>query len=65
MEFKEGAVVFSSDDKKVGHIRRVVIDPKTEEVTHLVIEKGFLFVEDRVIPIEEVQAQSTTWLNDK
>jgi len=54
MEFKEGAVVISSDGKKVGHIRRVVIDPQTEEVTHLVIEKGFLFIEDRVIPIDEV-----------
>ncbi len=54
MEFKEGAAVISSDGKKVGHIRRVVIDPQTEEVTHLVIEKGFLFIEDRVIPIEKV-----------
>jgi uncharacterized protein YrrD len=54
MEFREGAVVISSDGKKVGHIRRVVIDPQTEEVTHLVIEKGFLFIEDRVIPIEKV-----------
>jgi len=51
MKFKQGANVFTSDDQKVGEIDRVVIDPKTDEVTHVVVEKGFLLPIDKVVPI--------------
>lgn len=49
MNFKENAEVFTQDMNKIGHLNRVVVDPATEEVTHLVVEKGFLFTEDRVV----------------
>lgn len=52
LQFKAGAEVFSADDEKVGSIRRVVIDPQTREVTHVVVEKGILFTEDKVIPVD-------------
>lgn len=51
MKFKEGANVYTAEGEQVGEIVRVVIDPRTNEVTHLVVEKGFLFVTDRVVPI--------------
>jgi uncharacterized protein YrrD len=51
MKFKEGASVYTAEGEQVGEIVRVVIDPRTNEVTHLVVEKGFLFVTDRVVPI--------------
>jgi len=51
MQFKRGADVFTSDGEKVGEIERVVIDPKTDEVTHVVVEKGFLLTVDKVVPI--------------
>ena len=41
MPFSHGASVFSTQGKEVGRIDRVMIDPKTKKVTHIVIRKGF------------------------
>jgi len=54
MRIKEGATVYSAQGDKVGKVDRVVIDPNSKEVTHLVIRKGFLLVEDKVLPISLV-----------
>lgn len=54
MEFKEGATVYSSDDKNAGNVHQVVIDPETNEVTHIVILRGLIFKDDKVIPVENV-----------
>ena len=51
MQFKKGAEVFSSEGEKVGTLDRVVIDPRTREVSSLVVGKGILFRTDKVIPI--------------
>lgn len=51
MEFKEGSDVFTSSGKQVGKINRFVIDPGTNEVTHIVVQKGWLLPEDKVIPM--------------
>ncbi|MCL4248893.1 MAG: PRC-barrel domain-containing protein [Anaerolineae bacterium] len=58
MEFKQGTPVKTADGKTVGHIRRFVIDPNSNEITDLVVEKGFLFTEDRVVPVKAI-ASST------
>jgi uncharacterized protein YrrD len=50
MQFNIGAKVFTADGEQVGSIDRVVIQPHTKEVTHLVVQKGLLFTEDKVIP---------------
>ena len=52
MEFKEDTSVYSADGKEIGRIDRVVIDPNTKEVTHVVVRKGLLFVEDKVLPVD-------------
>lgn len=52
MLFKKGVDVFSSDDEKIGTLDRVVIDPKTKEVTHIIVREGFLFTEDKVVPMD-------------
>ena len=52
MQFVQGAGVYTADDQQVGHVDRVVIDPKTLEVTHIVVQKGFLFTEDKVVPLD-------------
>ena len=52
MQFKANETVISTDGDKVGEIDRVVIDPKTDAVTHIVIRKGFLFTEDKVVPVD-------------
>ena len=38
MKFKENAEVLTSTGDMVGRIDRVVIDPKSNEVTHLVVK---------------------------
>jgi uncharacterized protein YrrD len=56
MEFKEGASVYSTEGKEVGKIDRVVINPKTKQITHIVIRKGFIFTRDKVVPIDAIIA---------
>jgi uncharacterized protein YrrD len=60
MLFKEGAPVYTANGKEAGRVDRVVINPATKEVTHLVVRKGFLFTEDKVVPIELVESASET-----
>jgi uncharacterized protein YrrD len=55
MEIKEGANVVTANGDKVGSVDRVVIDPGTKQVTHLVVRKGLLFTEDKVLPLEYVE----------
>jgi uncharacterized protein YrrD len=51
MQFKQGVRVYTSNNQTVGMVDRVVIDPLTKEVSHIVVRKGNLFSEDKVIPI--------------
>lgn len=43
MRLIKGADIYSSEGEKLGTLERVIIDPKTKEVTQLVIGKGLLF----------------------
>jgi uncharacterized protein YrrD len=54
MQFTEGATVVTASGEKVGTIDRVVLDPGSKEVSHLVVKKGFLFSEDKVVPMSLV-----------
>jgi uncharacterized protein YrrD len=54
MQFKQGANVSTYDGKNVGNVDRVVLNPRTKEVTHLVVRKGFLFNEDKIVPLSLV-----------
>lgn len=54
MWLKEGADVVTAAGDKVGSVDRVVMNPVTKEITHLVVRRGFLFTEDRVVPMEMV-----------
>jgi sporulation protein YlmC with PRC-barrel domain len=56
MHFKYDAKVVDAEGKPAGHIDRVVLDPNTGTVTHLVVRKGLLLTEDRVVPIDLVAA---------
>jgi uncharacterized protein YrrD len=55
MEIKEGTRVYAADGREVGEINRFVVNPVSKKLTHVVIKKGALFPEDRVVPVE--------WLN--
>ena len=43
MLFKQGTDVFSSDNEKIGTLDRVVMDPRTKEISHIIVREGFLF----------------------
>jgi hypothetical protein len=51
---REGAKVFSADDKQVGDVERVLIAAGAERATHLVIGNGLLLKARRVVPVEWV-----------
>lgn len=51
MQFKKDAPVYTADGQQVGAIDRVVLDPQTNDVSHIVIRQGWLFAEDKVLPI--------------
>jgi uncharacterized protein YrrD len=55
MEFREGMSVVSSDGKTAGKLNRVVIDPGTKEVSHIVVQKGRLLPADKVVPIALIE----------
>lgn len=52
MEFVKGADVFNAAGEQVGTVSRVVIDAKTSDVTDLVVDRGALFKDEKVVPIE-------------
>ena len=52
--FRIGAPVFARDGR-TGHLDKVVIDPHTRRITHLIIHRGFLLTADRVVPVELVE----------
>lgn len=41
-------------DGRYGTLAKVVVDPHARRVTHMIVRKGWLLAEDRVIPIERV-----------
>lgn len=56
MKFKHGTHVYTSDERDAGTIDRVVVDPSTDEVRELIVRKGLLFTEDKVVPIHLVES---------
>ena len=48
------AEVFSSVGEKIGTLDRVVLDPETKKVSHIVVKQGILFSTNKVIPISYV-----------
>jgi uncharacterized protein YrrD len=58
MQLRKGTHVYTWDDQSVGRIERVVLDPTTKEVTHVVVREGFLFTEDKLLPIDKLMSAS-------
>jgi uncharacterized protein YrrD len=58
MNFVKGAEVFTATGEKIGTISRIVIDAKTRDVTDLVVERGALFRDEKVIPVGLVDLEN-------
>lgn len=54
MRLLKDAEIFSSVGEKIGTLDRVVLDPETKKVSHIVAKKGILFPSSKVIPISYV-----------
>lgn len=60
MQFTEGMPVYSPNGKKLGKVKRVVLDPQSREVTHIIVDQGSLLSSDsRVIPMEVVEMSTS------
>jgi uncharacterized protein YrrD len=57
MQLIKNADVFSAAGERIGTLDRVVLDPESKDVTHIVVEKGILFTTNKVIPIQSVNLQ--------
>lgn len=51
MNYVKGAEVFTATGEKIGTISRIVVDAKTREVTDLVLQRGALFRDEKVMPV--------------
>jgi len=62
---KEGARVFTADDKHVGNVDRVLADPSMERASHLIITQGLLVPEKKLILMSWVMmlGEDTVHLN--
>lgn len=55
MDFTQGERVKTADGEDLGTIERVILNPRTRDVTGVVIRKGLLLKKDKVIPISMIQ----------
>lgn len=55
MQLQKNEPVYTADGEQVGVIDRVVLDPPTNEISHIVVRQGWFFTEDKVVPIELVE----------
>jgi uncharacterized protein YrrD len=58
MQFKENTTVLAADGEKVGEVSHVVVNPRNDEVSYLVIEEGFLYNDARMVPMDQVATAS-------
>jgi len=56
MQFKQDAKVVTPTGQVVGHVDRVVLNPNNKQVTHIVVQKGFLFTEDKIVPLALIES---------
>jgi len=54
LELREGRHVQSAGGQDLGRVREFVVKPSTREFTHVLLEKGVFFTDDRVVPIETI-----------
>ncbi|NLX09922.1 MAG: PRC-barrel domain containing protein [Chloroflexi bacterium] len=57
MQFQQGVGVYKTNGDKLGSVERVVLNPETREITHVIIRQGsFLSPEDRVAPLQYIDS---------
>ena len=54
LEIREGTRLYTASKEDLGTIRQFVVNPSTKDLTHVLVEKGVFFADDRVVPIEAI-----------
>ncbi len=57
MQFTQGAKVVTQEGTAAGRIDRVVIDPRTNALTHVVLRRGLLPTEYKVVPVNKITSE--------
>jgi len=55
--------VYTARDEHVGSIDRVVIDPATHRMSHVVVRKGLFLPEDKLIAVEDISTATPERVN--
>ena len=58
-EFKGGAPAYTIDGDTGGKVRRVVVSPQAYKVTHIVVEKGLIARDDRVVSTGKIASATS------
>jgi uncharacterized protein YrrD len=56
MEFQNDAPIYTNDGIKIGRIGWVVLEPRSNAITHIIVKEGFMFEDDKVVPIDAVES---------
>jgi uncharacterized protein YrrD len=62
MNIDLGMDVFGSDGEKVGTVERIVVDSNTKRIHKIVVHRGFLSHDDKLVDIEMVSSQDSDGL---
>lgn len=63
MEITQDARVYTAHDEYLGKTDRIVVDPVTRKLSHIVIHKGVFFPEDKVIPVTDIATATAERIN--
>lgn len=65
MKVELGDTIMSADGENVGVVRHVILDPETNQLQTLAVEKGWLIPNDYEVPFDSVDRRDdhTVWLN--
>jgi hypothetical protein len=63
---KQGAKVISADGEHIGHVERVLADASVAQMTHLMISRGILTKEVKLIPTKWILkiGEENVYLNE-
>jgi uncharacterized protein YrrD len=59
LEISGHADTYTARDERVGRVTRIVLDPSSRAVSHLVVRKGIVFAEERLVPIVDIAAATS------
>ena len=60
-DFNIGATVHCKNGK-FGKLQKLVVDPKSMEITDLVVGKGFIRTEERIVPVSDVDCATDEYV---